>query len=210
MALPTLKICPPLGSPRHLHPPIPGEIADDGLPVALALSPSELDLATRYENGDISGGYAQSQAAYFRMGPSIQSHELRRAMFATLCQELSLTRLGFPASFQSLMMSDRNIARLRHNNIRFDLTALIAITEHPDCRLVPMCIDAQACGFWYLFIGPGEAESAHVVAFSHAEFSGDLSQLYQCAPNFPQWLVHYVLDCIQCDRKYIEFAHLAP
>jgi hypothetical protein len=182
------------------------EIDDDGLPVALTISSTERDLAKRYENGDFSGGYAQSQAAYFRVGPSLESHESRRSTFATRCNELRSIGLAFPAAFQSLMMSDENVARLRHNSVRFDLNAMLAITEHPDCRLLPMCIEAQACGFWYLLIGPGEAESTHLVAFSQNEFSGDLSQLYQCAPSFLQWLVHYVLDCIECDRRYIEFA----
>src|SRR5262245_743358 len=103
------------------------------LPDAIELSPEELDLATRYENNDLSGGYLRSQIAHFRKPQPKERHEQRRARMRTLQLLVAAKRLKLPASFVRLAGNDDYNNRIRHNNVWLMLPdALVPFPSAPD------------------------------------------------------------------------------
>ena len=75
------------------------------LPPGIVLSDKELELAARYEKGNVSGGYVTSQIAWFRRGPSIEQHQKRREKFRQLKAETDRRGLVLPGAFIELVES---------------------------------------------------------------------------------------------------------
>jgi hypothetical protein len=194
---------------------LPPDAADDPfryVPDAITLTPEELDLATRYENNDISGGYLTSQIAHFRKPQSAERHAERRRRFGNL--QLSARAGGFrlPQSFVKLAESDDYNNRIRHNSIWLSITdRLVALPAAPDHQLATIFYEGQGCAYWHLLLAP---DGSHLVALSGeplgsdgdypGDFQPDLSsfKFYQCAASFDEWLAYYFLDCIATDKHY--------
>lgn len=184
------------------------------LPPKIALSPEDLELATRYEKGDFSGGYMKSQIALFRRGPSAKEHQERREKFERLKAEVDRRRLVLPKAFVELVESDEYVSRLRHNCIWIQLPdELVPLPSHPEYTLFLVFGEGQGCGFWHLLLAP---DGGHVMALSEHPFgvhytdpSGrepDLAsfKVYRCADSFAQWIVNFFAESIEYDRRYEE------
>jgi hypothetical protein len=218
MSRPRLKTCPFLGpiGPEEAWSArvLPADYATRPLayvPPRITLSEAELDLASRYEKGDFSGGYVASQVAYFRRGPTPERHRNRREHFRRLKEEVDRCGLVLPAAFVELVESDDFMSRLRHNSIRLQLPSrLVPLSSHPDHQLFMIFAEGQGCGCWQLLLAP---DGGHVVTFSGDSFdpsnwpaghapTPSPSNLYQCAESFSQWIVNYFAECVEGDRHY--------
>lgn len=214
--LPDLKTCPfpgpwAAGQPQH---PLPDDYESHPLkylPPKMVLSDAELDLANRYDNRDLSGGYIPSLIAFTRRGPSEAEHAKRRAGFQLLKSEV--TRLGFvlPDPYVDLVETDELLARLRHGCIWPKLPdALARPVDGPEHLLFLMFGEGQGCGYWHFLLTP---EHEHVVTFSEHPFGlvgcyppgrepiPRLSELHQCAGSFAEWIVRFSVECVAQDRK---------
>jgi hypothetical protein len=227
MPHPKLRTCPFLGpgaddeahAPRIL-PPDSDTQPLNYLPPRLVLSEAELELASQYERGDFSGGYVTSQIARFRRGPSPESHQRRREKFRGL--KAQVHRLGFvlPDSFIQLAEADDFVARLRHNTIWLRLPdEVVPLPSAPDHRLFLIFGEGQGGGYWHLLLAP---DGGHVVTFSEHPFGlGNVYlpgyepdpasfEVFQCAANFPEWIVNYFAECVENDRRYEEMLEKYP
>jgi hypothetical protein len=172
------------------------------LPAPLELSAHELALAENYENGDLSGGYIESQVAFFRRGPCDESHRVRKQTLCDLAQLLPPLGLTLPSAFVELMMADNLVARLRHNTVRLSLGVelLLAPAEFADCGLLLIAQESQGLGFWYLWLAP---DDKHCVVFCSNEYTPDAAvELFKCANSFAEWLFVYCRDCETSDRSF--------
>jgi hypothetical protein len=218
MARPRLKTCPFLGpiGPKETWSVrvLPADHATRPLaylPPPIMLSEAELDLASRYEKGDFSGGYVASQVAYFRRGPTPERHRERHERFRRLKEEVDRCGLVLPAAYIELVERDDFVSRLRHNTIWLRLPSrLVPLSSRPDHRLFLIFAEGQGCGFWHLLLA---LDGGHVVTFSKLSFDPNSypggrapepspSNLYQCAENFSQWIVNYFAECVEGDRHY--------
>jgi hypothetical protein len=190
------------------------------LPPAVELSTEELDLAARYENNDISGGYLRSQIAHFRKPKPKEQHEERRARLRNLQSLVDAEGLKLPDSFVKLVENDDYINRIRHNTIWLTLPEkLVPMPRTPQHQLANIFYEGQGCGFWHLLLAP---DKSHVVVFSGdplglpgeyiGGFKPDLATytFYQCAPTFDEWLVYYFLECIDHDKHYADMLEKYP
>jgi hypothetical protein len=218
MPRPKLKRCPFLG-PGPRNPPTRHALPADRvsellkyLPPRITLSEFELELASRYEVGDFSGGYITSQIAYFLRGPTAQRHRARRRKFQGLKKEVDRCGLVLPPALVQLVESDDAIARLRHDTIWLTLPdELVPLPANPEYKLFLIFSEAQGGGYWHLLLGP---DGGHVVTYSEHPFGlrnvflkgyePDLASfaVYQCARSFSQWIVNYFAECVKVDRKY--------
>lgn len=214
-----LPVCPFLGPPPEGKPHKIRDLPEDCevnpfkyLPPRIALSEEELKLAAQYERGDFSGGYAPSQIARFRRGPSAEMHLRRRERFRELKIDAERRKVVLPESFVQLVESDDYVSRLRHNSIAIRLPdELVALPSDPNLVLFLIFGEGQGCGFWHLLLDP---DGSHVVVFSEHPFglrdvysSGyqpDLAsiKIYQCAKSFSQWIVNFFAESIQEDQHY--------
>jgi hypothetical protein len=190
------------------------------LPPRITLSKAELELARRYENGDLSGGYISSQIAFFRRGPSAAEHQRRRDRFRQLKAEVDQLGLILPEAYVQLMESDDYVSRLRHNTIKIQLPdELVSLPSNPECWLFLIFGEGQGCGFWHLLLAPGGEQ---VVSFAEDPIGlrGMYApgrqpalaslQLFQCAGSFCEWIVKYFEESIQEDRRYEDILDKYP
>ena len=190
------------------------------LPPKIVLSDTELDLAARYEKGDLSGGYVTSQIALFRRGPSMEQHQKRREKFWLLKAEVDRRGLVLPAAFVELVDSDDYVSRLRHNCVWIQLPDDLApLPRDPQHTLFLIFGEGQECGYWHLLLAP---DGGHVVAFSEHPFGKrniyprgyepDLTsfKVYRCADSFAQWIVNFFAESVEGDRRYEEILEKYP
>ena len=220
MPRPNLKACPFLGpTPEGEPAPIPHVLPADYdtrpfryLPPIIALSEAELELASRYEKGDFSGGYVTSQIALFRRGPTPEAHQHRREKFRRLRAEVDRLGLVLPDIYIELVQSDDFVARLRHNCIWLQLPdELVSLPSNPEHKLFLIFGEGQGCGYWHLLLAP---DGGHIVTYSEHPFGlrnlfpqgcePDIASFepYQCAESFSQWIVNFFAECIAGDRQY--------
>jgi hypothetical protein len=186
----------------------------------MVLSDAELDLAARYEKGNLSGGYVTSQIALFRRGPSMEQHQRRREKFGRLKAEVDRRGLVLPAAFVELVDSDDYVSRLRHNCIWIQLPDdLVPLPSDPQHTLFLIFGEGQGCGYWHLLLAP---EGGHVIAFSEHPFGirgiyprgrePDLAsfKVYRCADSFAQWIVNFFAESVEGDRRYEEIPEKYP
>jgi hypothetical protein len=215
--LPNLKTCPfpgpwAAGQPQH---PLPDDYESHPLkylPPKMALSDAELDLADRYDNRDLSGGYIPSLVAFTRRGPSAAANAIRRAKFQMLRAEV--VRLGFvlPAAYVELVEADELLARLRHGCIWPMLPDVLARPVDGSEHLLFLIFgEGQGCGYWHLVLTP---HHGHVVTFSEHPFGLSdghppgrepvpaLSELHRCADSFAEWIVRFSIECVAQDRHH--------
>jgi len=227
MPLPKLKRCSFLGPTSDEEAERGGVLPVDYatqpfkyLPPRITLSEADLELAGRYENCDLSGGYISSQIAFMRRGPSAEEHQRRRERFRSLKTEVDQLGLVLPKAYVELVESDDFVARLRHNTIRLRLPdELVSLPSNPECRLFLIFGEGQGCGFWHLLLAPGDE---HLVTFSEHPIGlrglyapgkqPDVASLeiFQCAESFCEWIVNYFEDSIQGDRHYEEILEKYP
>jgi hypothetical protein len=219
MPPPKLKTCPFLGpttgKKQPSNRPLPADYETDPfkyLPPKITLSDAELDLASRYEKGDFSGGYITSQIARFRQGPSAEAHRQRREKLRRLKAEVNRLGLVLPAAYIELVESDDYVGRLRHNNIWLRIPdEVVPLPSDPEHKLYLIFIESQGCAYWHLLLSP---DGGHVVTTSGHHFGlryqypgghePDLAsfEVYQCAENFAAWIVNYFAECLDHDRHY--------
>ena len=224
---PNLQTCPflgpiRLGEPQSSHLlPLDYETQPlKYLPPRIVLSQAELELASRYENRDFSGGYIASQIAYFRRGPSAESHQRRREDFRRLRAEVDRLGVVLPNAYIELVESDDFVARLRHNNIRLQLPdELVPLPSHPDHLMFLIFGEGQGRGYWHLLLAP---DGGHLVAFSEHPFGllhvyppgrepdPATFEVYQCAESFSQWIVNFFAESMEGDRQYEKMLEKYP
>ena len=215
----SLPTCPFLGPSTHPSKESTRELPPDFethpfkyLPPRIVLTHAELDLAQRYRNGDFSGGYATSQIACFRLGPTPECHHQRRETFRRLEAEVDRQGLVLPDTYVELVESDDYVTRLRHNTIWLTIPdEIVPLPSNPEYKLYLIFREGQGCGYWHLLLGP---DGSQLVTFSEhpfglrnmypGGFEPDTSTIvvYQCARSFPEWIVLYFADCMDGDRHY--------
>lgn len=192
----------------------------DYLPGEYVLSDEERELAERYRQGDISGGYLRSQIASFRAPQPPAAHERRRENLQAVRSLVAAGPLALPDSFLKLAENDCFVDRIRHNSIWFRIhPELVELPEAPDCRLLQSFVEGQGCDHWSLLLIPG---GAHFVCY-HSESLGSETgwppgmepdrvrcEFFECAASFDEWLTVYFLDCRQHDRQYAEMLAKFP
>jgi len=227
MLLPKLKRCSFLGPTADGEPErgrkVPADYATQPfkyLPPRITMSEAELELASRYENGDLSGGYISSQIALFRRGPSAKEHQKRRERFRSLKAEVNQLGLILPKAYVELVESDDFVSRLRHNTIQLQLPdELVSLPSNPECRLFLIFGEGQGCGYWHLLLAPGDE---HAVTFSEhpigirgmyapgRQLDFASLELFQCAGSFCEWIVNYFVESMEGDRRYEEILKKYP
>jgi hypothetical protein len=219
MARPRLKTCaflgPAAGPEQASNWPLPADYETNPfkyLPPRLTLSDAELELASRYNRGDFSGGYIASQIAFFRCGPSAENHRRRRERFQRMRAEVDRLGLVLPPAYVELVESDDHVSRLRHNNIWLRIPdEIVPLPSAPDHMLYLIFYESQGCGYWHLLLSP---DGGHVVTTSEHHFGIRYEypglrqpdpaafEVYQCAESFPAWIVNYFAECLGHDRHY--------
>lgn len=192
----------------------------DYLPNSYTLTEDEADLAARYRNGDMSGGYLRSQIACFRAPRPIAQHEKRRADLEVVETQAAATGVTLPESFKRLAASDDYVDRIRHNNIWFDIfPSLVDFPASRNCKLLQAFCEGQGSDHWSLLLIP---DGSHLVVY-HSEsldidgnfpvgWKPDIKtfEFFVCASSFDEWLAVYFVDCIRGDRRYSEMLERYP
>ena len=220
-----LPTCPIFGPIEDDEQPvvIPGDWNGDPftlLPEVCVLSDEELELAERYRNNDISGGYLRSQIAAFRAPRPQEQHERRRLALAEIQNQLDGTRFVLPDAFVTVLGDDAINDRLRHNNIWLDLAPLTFHLPGIDgCVAIQFTSEGQGCCYFSLLLS-GDAD--HCVLYHEDEavepypppptISPRLAStaFFQCCRSFDLWLAHYFVDCRQHDDRYTEMLQKFP
>ena len=182
------------------------------LPPRYVLSEDEVDLAARYEQGDFSRGYMQSQIAYFRRDKTLTEHANRKHRFGELKGKAARLGIVLPPALVELVENDDYINRLRHNTVWLGFAdEIVPLPSHSDHYLMLVFVEAQGCGNWHLLFAP---DGSHMMALSEHGF-GDSSAypggkqpdpsrfaVYECADSFNAWLVNYFAECVAEDAHY--------
>jgi len=191
------------------------------LPDRYVLTDEERDLANRYRNNDLSGGYFRSQIACFRAPKPDAQHERRRMHLASIRSQIEPIGFSLPASFQLLADRDDYVDRLRHNNIWFDIfPTMFDFPCSPECKLIQAFREGHSGDQWSLLLIP---DGSHFVIY-HAEtldidgnypnggWKPDIQEFafFECARSFDEWLTVYFLDCIRSDAHYAEMLKRYP
>ena len=223
MPRPQLKACPHGDAIVKKNRRLPTDYDSDPfkyLPPQITLSDAELDLARRYENSDLSGGYLTSQIAFFRRGPSAEEHRKRRQSFRRLKDEVDQLGFVLPPAYVTLVESDDCFSRLRHNNIWLCIPdELVPLPADPANKLYLLAYEGQGCAYWHLLLFP---DGGHVVTTSAHHFGlrnlypGGYEpdpasfDVYLCAETFSEWVFHYFAECVEEDLHYDELLQKYP
>ena len=151
-----LQTCPPLGPLADDEEPISLPEDWDGDPFTLlpheyVLNAEETELAERYRNNDISGGYVRSQIAAFRAPKKTEEHLRRRQILTQIQDQILDTPFELPDSFVQLCINDSFVDRLRHNNVWLDLVPLLVEIPRMDrCKAIQVTSEGQGCCYFSL------------------------------------------------------------
>jgi hypothetical protein len=220
-----LPVCPPLGPVEDDGQPteIPREWNGDPLtllPDPYVLNAKEAELATRYRNNDISGGYLRSQIAAFRAPQPLEYHERRREALAEVQRQLRETPFVLPPLFVTVFGDDAINNRLRHNTIWLNLAPLVFTPSSiGDCKAVQFTSEGQGCFYFSLLLCK---DGDHCVLYHEDEaivpyppppkLSPRLPSIAfsQCCSSFDSWLAHYFVDCREHDIHYTKMLEQYP
>lgn len=220
-----LPDCPPLGPLDDDDQPIEIPTEWNGDPLTLlpdhyVLNDEEAELAKRYRNNDISGGYLRSQIAAFRAPAPVEQHERRREALAEIQTQLCETPFVLPATFVTVFGDDSINNRLRHNNIWLDLAPLVFDPPSiANCKAVQFTSEGQGCFYFSLLLS---SDGDHCVLYHEDEaietyppppkLSSRLSSIVfsRCCTKFDLWLANYFIDCRAQDSHYNEALERYP
>jgi len=191
------------------------------LPEPYNLTDEENNLAERYRNNDISGGYFRSQIACFRAPKLAIEHERRRDHLSSLRSQAIKSGVSIPASFQRLAERDDYVDRIRHNSIWFDIyPTLVEFPSFPECKLIQAFREGQGCDHWSLLLIP---DGSHFVVYHpesldiESNFPGDGWKpeitnftFFECTRSLDEWLTVFFLDCVRSDNHYAEMLEKHP
>ena len=220
-----LPVCPPLGPVEDDGQPteIPSDWNGDPftlLPDHYVLNDEEADLAARYRNNDISGGYLRSQVAAFRAPQPPEQHKRRREALSEIQGQIRETPFALPATFVTVFSDDSINNRLRHNNIWLDIAPLVVdLPNIARCKAVQFTSEGQGCLYFSLLLSD---DGNHCVLYHEDEavepyppppkLSPRFSSIAfsQCCSTFDIWLAHYFVDCRDQDSHYTEMLEQYP
>ena len=220
-----LPACPTLGPIGDDEEPV--EIPDGWngdpftlLPEVYILDDEESELAHKYRNNDISGGYLRSQIAAFRAPQPQEQHERRRIALSELQKQFVGSPWSLPDAFIRVFSDDSINDRLRHNNIWLDLVPLsYRLPNVEDCSAIQFTSEGQGCCYFSLLLSE---DGDHCVLYHEDEavesypppprISPRLSSIpfERCCNSFDVWLAHYFVDCRQHDDRYTEMLQKFP
>ena len=220
-----LPMCPALGPIEDDEPPVEIPRDWDGdpftlLPEIYVLDEEELQLAERYRNNDISGGYLRSQIAAFRAPQPQEYHVRRRMALLEIQNQIRGSQFVLPDDFLTVFEDDSINDRLRHNNIWLDLVPLTFQLPNVDhCAAFQFTSEGQGCFYFSLLLSD---DGDHRVLYHEDEaiesypppptISPRLGSIpfFQCCGSFRVWLAHYFVDCRHHDGRYTEMLKKFP
>jgi len=216
LQLPTCPTLGPIGDDEH-PVKMPSDWNGDPftlLPDVYVLNDEESELAQKYRNNDISGGYLRSQIAAFRAPQPQEQHERRRMALSEVQKQILGSPFVLPDAFISVFNNDLFNDRLRHNNIWLDLVPLtFRLPNNDGCAAIQFTSEGQGCCYFSLLLSDDED---HCVLYHEDEavesyppppsISPRLASIpfVRCCNSFDVWLAHYFVDCRQHDDRYTE------